>query len=186
MHEVDLSSSETDEALAERARRGERDAESALVLRLYPGVLALALRLLRDVDLARDATQEAFLRAFSRIEQYDGEHRFSAWVFRILVNLIRDELRRPSRLVARSVTEEDWPAPAPPPAERVIREEDVLRARKAIDELPEETRLAVLLHFQEGLSGKEIGFALGLTHQAARLRICRGIAFVRARLSEDS
>lgn len=185
MQQMEVAPPETDEALVERARRGGRDAETALVLRLYPGVHALASRLLRDPEAARDAAQETFLRTFSRLSQFDGQHRFSAWVFRILVNLIRDERRRPGRVVAADLSAEDWTAPAPPPAERAIREEDIRRARAALDELPEETRLAVLLHFQEGLNGREVGFALDLTHQAARLRICRGIALIRSRLTEN-
>jgi RNA polymerase sigma-70 factor, ECF subfamily len=185
MQQVELTPPETDEALVERARRGERDAETTLVLRLYPGVHALASRLVRDVERARDATQETFLRAFSKLYQYDGQHRFSAWLFRILVNLLRDERRRSGRLVSAGLAEDDRATPAPPPIERAIREEDLLRARAALDELPEETRLAVLLHFQEGLNGREIAFALDLTHQAARLRICRGIAAIRSRLMEN-
>ena len=184
MTEVDVALPETDESLAERARRGERAAETALVLRLYPGVHALASRLLRDVESARDATQEAFLRAFSRLDQYDGRHRFGAWIFRILVNLIRDERRRSGRVVAAELSPDDWPAPEPPPAETAVREEDVRRARAAMDDLPEETRLAVLLHFQQGFNGPEVAFALDLTPTAARIRICRGVAFIRARLKE--
>ncbi len=185
MHEVATITPETDEALAERALRGERAAESALAQRLYPGVHALASRLLRDPENARDATQEAFLRAFSRLEQFDRRHRFSAWLFRILVNLIRDEFRRSGRVPGPEPSGPEPVSAGPAPGDRLIREEDLGRLRSALDELPEETRLAILLYFQEGLNGREVAYALDLSHQAARLRICRGIAIVRARLVEE-
>src|SRR5207247_11057163 len=115
---------ETDEELAHRALGGEREAERILILRLYPGVHTLAARLLRNAESARDATQEAFLRAFTRLEQYDGSHRFSAWVFKILVNLIRDEYRRGTRVVSAELVPDDWPARGPVPVEAAIREEN--------------------------------------------------------------
>ena len=186
MMEVGLLPEETDEGLAARACRGDRTAETTLALRLYPGVHALASRLLRDPEAARDATQEAFVRAFSSLDQFDQSHRFSAWIFRILVNLIRDELRRSGRIVAGEDQIRERVDLDPGPGALAIREEDVRRARSAIDELSEETRLAVLLYFQEGLSGREVAFALNLTPTATRIRICRGLARIRLRLRDES
>ena len=67
MRRVNLLGLETDEDLAQRAREGGREAERLLILRLYPGVYTLADRLLHNPETARDAAQEAFLRAFSRL-----------------------------------------------------------------------------------------------------------------------
>jgi RNA polymerase sigma-70 factor (ECF subfamily) len=186
MTDVGLLPEDTDEALADRAFRGDREAEATLALRLYPGVHALASRLLRDPEAARDATQETFVRAFSRLDQFDRTYRFSAWIFRILVNLIRDERRRSGRVVADDGLIPDREDLGPGPGDLVVREEDVRRARTALDLLPEETRLAVLLFFQEGLSGREVAFALNLSYPATRIRICRGLAHIRLRLRDDS
>jgi hypothetical protein len=60
-----------------RIREGDRHAEKTLILRLYPGVYSLADRLVRNPETARDATQETFLRAFSKLDRYDGLHRFA-------------------------------------------------------------------------------------------------------------
>lgn len=185
MHRVNFLDVESDEELARRARAGEREAERSLILRLYPGVHTLALRLLRHAESARDATQETFLRAFSRLEQFDGEHRFSAWVFRILVNLIRDELRRGPRAAPPALVPDDWPAREPVPVDAAIRGESFERVRRQIDRLPDDMRMALLLHFQEGLGGKEIAYALGITHDAARLKISRAVAKLRERLGEE-
>lgn len=185
MQRVDALGVETDEDLARRALAGEREAERVLILRLYPGVHTLAVRLLRNAESARDATQEAFLRAFSRLEQFDGAHRFSAWVFKILVNLIRDDYRRGTRLASAEIVPDDWPAREPVPVEAAIREENFDRVRRQLDRLPDDMRLALLLHFQEGLGGKEIAYALGITHDAARLKISRAVAKLRERLGEE-
>lgn len=184
MQRVNLRVVETDEDLARRARRGDREAERALILRLYPGVHALAPRLLRSGGSAVDATQEAFLRAFSRLEQFDGSHRFSAWVFKILVNLVRDDYRRGTRVASVELVPDDWPARGPVPVDAAIREEDFGRVRAEVDRLPDDMRMALLLHFQEGLSGREIAYALGITYDAARLKISRAVAKLRERLGE--
>jgi len=185
MQRVNLLVRETDEDLVSRARGGDREAERVLIQRLYPGVHTLAARLLRGGGSAVDATQEAFLRAFSRLEQFDGNHRFSAWVFKILVNLIRDEFRRGTRVASAEIVPDDWPAHGPVPVEAAIREENFGRVRAELDRLPDDMRAALLLHFQEGLGGKEIAYALGITYDAARLKISRAVAKLRERLGEE-
>jgi RNA polymerase sigma-70 factor (ECF subfamily) len=175
-----LETEEPEGMLAERACRGDRRALTELFERHYSGVLTLALRLLRDSDAARDAAQEAFLRALAQLKQYDWNYRFASWLFKVLVNHIRDQKRRGDR----SVELDPDVLPASAPADPLVREEDLGRIRAEMLELPEEARLAVLLHLQEGLTGPEIAYALGITPQAARLRICRGLARLRERLKE--
>lgn len=184
MRRVNLLGFETDEDLAGRALEGEREAERVLILRLYPGVYSLADRLLRNSESARDATQEAFLRVFSRLHQYDGLHRFSAWVFKILVNLIRDEYRRGVRVVTADLKPDDWPSHDPFPVDAAIHEENCARVKVQIERLPEEMRAALLLHFQEGLTGREIAYTLGISYDAARLKISRAVAKLRQWLGE--
>lgn len=184
MPKVELLTTDSDEALAARARRGEREAEGELIRRLYPGVHALASRMLRDPEISRDAAQEAFLRAFSRLDQFDDNHRFSAWLFKILVNVIRDDARR--RKVPSIDAEPDQQSSASPsPGEVMVREEEIAEIRVQIAALPESLRLPLLLHYQQGFSGPEVAYALGITALAARLKIWRGIARIRARLAEE-
>lgn len=185
MRRVNLLGLETDEDLVARARMGEREAERSLILRLYPGVYTLADRLVHNPEAARDATQEAFLRAFSRLHQYDGVHRFSAWVFKILVNLIRDEFRRGVRVITAELKPDDWPSRDPWPVDLAIREESHARVRSLMDRLPEHMRVAVLLHFQEGLSGREVAWTLGVSYDAARLKISRAVAKLREWLGDE-
>jgi len=185
MRRVNLLGSDTEEDLARRAQGGDREAERTLILRLYPGVYTLADRLLRNAESARDATQEAFLRAFSRLDQYDGTHRFGAWIFKILVNLIRDEYRRGTRVMTADLGPDDWPSHEPVPVDAAIREENFKLVRTHLDRLPEDMRMALLLHFQEGLGGRDIAYALGITYDAARLKISRAVAKLREWLREE-
>ena len=182
MHRVNLLGTDTDEDLVRRVRLGDPEAERVLILRLYPGVYSLASRLIRDPELTRDATQEAFLRAFSKLHQYDEAHRFSAWVFKILVNLVRDLSRRKGRVISIELEPDDWPCHQPIPVDAVIREEDATRVRAEVERLPADMRVALVLHFQQGFNGREVAYALGITHVAARLKISRAIAKLRHRM----
>jgi len=186
MHRVNLLGADTDEELVRRARLGYAEAERLLTLRLYPGVSSLASRLIRDPESSRDATQEAFLRAFANLAQYDGSHRFSAWIFKILVNLVRDGVRRKGRVIAADLDPDDWPSEEPIPVDAAIRAEDAGRVRAEVENLPEGLRAALLLHFQEGLNGREIAYALGISHDAARLKISRAVAKLRQRLGGEA
>src|SRR5579862_313565 len=182
MQRVNLLATETDEDLVRQVRPGDPEAERLLTLRLYPGVLSLSSRLLQDPESARDSAQEAFLRAFTKLHQYDDRHRFSAWVFRILVNLVRDLHRRKGRVITIELEPDDWPCHEPIPVDALIREEDARRVRAEVDRLPDSSRVALLLHFQQGLNGREVAYALGISHVAARLKISRAVAKLRQRM----
>ena len=184
MPKLELLTTDSDEALAARALRGEREAEAVLIRRLYPGVQSLASRMLRDAEISRDAAQEAFLRAFSRLDQFDGSHRFSAWLFRILVNVIRDDARR-GKIASIDAEPDRQTSASLSPGEVMVREEDIAQIRARIAALPENLRLPLLLHYQQGLGGREVAYVLGITYQAARLKIWRGIAQIRAQLAEE-
>ena len=90
------------DALVERARAGELPAFNALVARFQDGVYSLTLRMLGSPQAAEDATQDAFIKAWQRIDTFRGGS-FRSWVFTIAANQARDELRRRARRPARSL-----------------------------------------------------------------------------------
>ncbi len=90
------------DGLVERARAGDLQAFNALVLRFQDGLYGLTLRMLGSSQAAEDATQEAFIRAWQRIETYRGGS-FRSWLFTIAANQARDELRRRGRRPAQSL-----------------------------------------------------------------------------------
>lgn len=170
---------DTEEELARRAATGDREAAGELVARLYPPTLSLARRMVRTEEAARDAAQETFLRALRHLPSYSGEHRVSAWIFRILANHLRDTARHQGRA----------PDPDPPeadagPLDLVLRAEDLARTREALDRLPEEWKLALLLYYGQGLTSREVAHVLGCSHVAARLRLSRAVRRLREEVAE--
>ena len=168
---------ERDERI-QRARDGDREARAALVEEYYPRIHALARKLTRDDEVAREVTQETFLRAFARFEQFGEEHSLAAWLFRIATNHIRDLFRKQSRWE----TTDEEPAVFSTVESILQRSEDLHRVRKALDALAPESRTAMILHLQEGLPIEEIAFAMGRTANSVRMLIYRGLRKVRERV----
>ncbi|MYE46858.1 MAG: sigma-70 family RNA polymerase sigma factor [Chloroflexi bacterium] len=179
--------------LVRRAQRGEIAAFNTLVIRHQNAAYSLAFRFLRSREAAEDVTQESFVRAWRAIETFRGE-RFRSWLLRIVANAARDELRRRKRRPQRSLDEaRDDPDmasidPAEPglgPQERV--EQSELRAvlERALAELPEEWRMAVLLSDVHGMSYEEVSEATGVPLGTVKSRLSRARARLRDLLSES-
>jgi RNA polymerase sigma factor (sigma-70 family) len=166
--------------VVERARRGERPAREALASRYYPAVFSFARKLTGRAETALDVAQETFLRAFSRIEQHDASYSFASWLFKIAANHIRDLRRRPERPEPREAETSGLPA------ESILeRSEDLDRVRRALDRLPADLRISLVLHLQEELPVREIAFVLDQTDNAVRMKIYRGLQKVRALVREE-
>ena len=150
-----------------------------LVERHYAAVWSLARKLTRDDATASDVAQETFARALAHIDE-DGVHSVASWLFKIATNLVRDQHRRRWR-------DEPPDERLEPPSDAILQKnEDLARVRRALDELPTESRAAIVLHLQEGLTVPEIAFILDLTEHAVRNKIHRALSKVRSLLSEDS
>src|SRR3954462_15221039 len=82
-----------------RAQAGDSEALTQLILSQQHYVYSIAMSVLKDPEDAADLTQEAFIRLFRALPQYNGESRFTTWLYRLVVNLGRDELRKRGRQV---------------------------------------------------------------------------------------
>jgi RNA polymerase sigma-70 factor (ECF subfamily) len=162
-----------DADLVGRARGGDHEAFRQLVERHQGRVYRLALRILRDEERARDAAQDAFLKAYRGLAGFEGRSAFYTWLYRLTFNLCID-LRRRDRS-AREVEYDDGvthagPDPGGPlleeadggPAGALERAEIRERVAAAVDTLPEVHRETLLLREVEGLSYSEIAQALGI------------------------
>ena len=98
----DLSAASDQEVVAS-ARRRHQDAYGELVRRHRRSVYALILRLVRDLDLAEDLTQDVFVKAFSELDSHRPESNFSSWILKIANNRAVDHLRREHRLKRRGL-----------------------------------------------------------------------------------
>jgi RNA polymerase sigma-70 factor (ECF subfamily) len=166
---------------------GDARAFEALV-RTYQGpVYALMLRQTGDVDTAADLAQEAFTRAYARLETFSMGKRFFPWLYSLALNVSRDWMRQNGR--DRHVFMDD--------AVGMVRVEDQPDDRQAMDDrldgakafdhvmsLAPKYREALMLRFRYDFSVQEVARALGITISGAKMRISRGLDMVRARFTE--
>jgi RNA polymerase sigma-70 factor (ECF subfamily) len=163
--------------LVERAAKGDHDAFSALAPVVFPRLSGVAQLILRDRELARDATQETLIRAWRDLPGLRDPDRFDAWLHRLVVrtclNLIRHRRHRPIEV---EITPLDVPS--------VDDESGQIADREAIDEglrcIPPEWRAIVVLHFYVGLSLPETAQALGLPVGTVKSRLHRSLTTMRA------
>jgi RNA polymerase sigma-70 factor, ECF subfamily len=150
----------------------------ALIRRYYGPVLGLARRLLGSAE-ARDVAQETFARAFARIRDYDPSQPFRVWLFAIAANHVRDLLRRKRAAPLDPDVEDEIPDLSLPP----LNAEDRGALLAAVDALSPDLRVVVLLHFQQDLPPRDVAQVLGITPNAARIRLYRALRFLRKELS---
>jgi RNA polymerase sigma-70 factor (ECF subfamily) len=157
-----------------------------LVRRHYQRAYLVAYRLSGSHTDADDLTQEALVRAFESLHRYQRDLPFINWLYRIMVNLHIDEVRRRKRVRVESV--EELPTSAElvdqesDPAELVLSRELDERIQTALQSLPEEFRIAVTLCDVEGFSYEEIAEIMRCAIGTVRSRVHRGRKQMRDRL----
>ena len=158
-------SAATDEALVKAAKRGDLQAFEELVARHRDKIYARAMSLMRNEDEAVDLSQEAWVKGWQRLKQFQGESNFGTWMTRIVINLCLDRLRRQKRLRTESIEEMDgatggmerqMPIVTVNPTERLERNELRARIDAALGKLSESHRTVLALHEFEGMGYKEI------------------------------
>jgi RNA polymerase sigma-70 factor (ECF subfamily) len=183
-----------DAALAHSASRGDKRAFSRLVDLHKRTVYALCFRLLREAEEARDAAQEAFVRAYTSLETFDPTQPFAPWVLRIARNHCLDLLRRRIPDARRVELDADRPDDAPhrdladetaPAADAVLeRRETAATLARAVDALPENYREVVQLFHLDHLSYKEIAATLDVPIGTVMTWLHRARAKLRATLEQ--
>jgi RNA polymerase sigma-70 factor (ECF subfamily) len=180
----------TDEELVARATAGDLDSFNQLVTRWERPIYALAYRTLGREDEARDVVQEAFLRAYRGLRGFKGEAKFSSWLYRITLNLCRDWIRRERRAPLVQVPEGTDPldladqrvAPTESVEDLVARREMSAAVARAMAELPEEQRVAIMLKEYHGLTFQEIADQLNCPLSTVKTRLYQGLSVLRRRL----
>jgi len=182
-------------ALVARLRAGDETAYAELVRTQGGRMLAVARRLLRNEDDAADAVQEAFVSAFRAIASFEGGARLSTWLHRIVVNAALMKLRTRSRRPEVSIEEllpkffedghhvdepAEWRSPAQ--LDALERQETRQLVREQIDQLPADYRTVLMLRDIEGLDTKETAELLGVTPNAAKIRLHRARLALRTLL----
>ena len=161
----------------ERARRGDHDAFAALVDARLARLDAAARLILRDGELARDAVQEALIRAWRDLRALRDPDRFDAWLRRLLVHACYDQLRRDRRRpIEVELLSLDLQVIPDQSAETAARDE----LAHAFRRLDPDQRLVLVLHYYLDLPLPEVASAIGIPVGTAKSRLARALTALRS------
>ncbi|HHY84317.1 MAG TPA: sigma-70 family RNA polymerase sigma factor [Verrucomicrobia bacterium] len=163
-------SSADDVQLVKDAQQGDTDAFEELVARHRDKIYARAYSMMRNEEQAIDLSQEAWVKGWQRLQQFQGESSFTTWMTRIVINLCLDQLRKQKRERAESIealdeesggVERQMPPVTFNPTERLERSELRQRIDRAMEQLSYEHRTVLVLHEFEDMEYKEIARVMG-------------------------
>lgn len=162
--------------LISRVLDGDREAARTLYDAHAPRVHRLVYRLCGDEELARDFTQDTFIRAFAQLDRFRGEAAFATWLHRIAVTTTSNAMRKVKRQWLRETAIDGIAEPAaPPPADTDLQH----RLAAAIDALPEIYRTTLVMHDIEGFTHPEIASTLGVPEGTCKSRLFQARAQLR-------
>src|SRR4026208_1200014 len=181
-----------DEQLVELCRQGERHYFDVLVRRYMEKAFRIAFDFTRNTETAKDLSQDAFLRAFARIKQFDGRSSFYTWFYRILVNLCLDYARHHSKVAWESLdslsdvpgTERPFGDTRPLPDQEASAGEAARKASETLEAMPNKQRTAFMLRNDQGLSIADIAKVMKTTEGTVRVYLHRAVAALRQSLVE--
>lgn len=172
--------------LVANARNGSEDAARVLVDAHKDRLHAFVWRILRDRDESEEICQEAFLRAFSSLDSFSSEYRFSTWLFTIAYRLCLNHIRRRKSLTG-DVDFSTLPSRDEDIAERIAESEEARRLKDiiwdAVDRLSVPQKAAVLLFYREGMSCEGIAQTLGIPMATAKSHLHRARGRLRDSLA---
>lgn len=179
-----MSDHQTEAEMIEACRQGDRDAFRDLFEAHKDRVYTIAFHYTGNEAMARDVSQQVFLKLFTTINQFREDSHFTTWLYRIVANACTDEHRKRRRFVPFSPEIEVRHMTAQGSQEsRFHRKEVAESVRTAISELTPKLRLPILLKYVEGLSYDEIAQALDLSIGTVSSRLNRGHKMLAHKLS---
>ncbi|HJQ19899.1 MAG TPA: RNA polymerase sigma factor [Gemmatimonadaceae bacterium] len=167
--------------LIARVLAGDRKAARDLYDAHAPRVFRLAFRFTGDVELAREFTQETFIRAFAQLNRFRGDAALSTWLHRVTVSVVSNAMRKVKRFRSR---EADLDEATPMPAQAPVADPDLRdRLHRAIDELADIYRTAFIMHDLEGYTHEEMASVLGVAEGTCKSRLSVARAQLREKLA---
>ncbi|HEY1011703.1 MAG TPA: RNA polymerase sigma factor, partial [Herpetosiphonaceae bacterium] len=188
---------EPSDDIIQRAQRGEPEALGALIVSQQQYIYSIAMSVLRQPEDAADLTQEACVKLLRVIGQYNGESRFTTWLYRLVLNMGRDELRRRGRRVPvlaphaddegdlvdplDSIADDNrWADPSEVANSTELRKE----IARALERLEDHYRLALTLYYFDDLKYNDIAEILDVPLNTVKSYIRRGKERLAALLGE--
>jgi RNA polymerase sigma-70 factor (ECF subfamily) len=181
-----------DEELVALCQQGQGQYFDSLVRKYMEKAFRIAFDFTWDKEEAKDLSQEAFLRAFSRIKQFDGRSSFYTWFYRLVVNLCLDYARRKGRVRWQSLDGmlEENPERAEladsgsAPELQAMAGEAKRRAESTLKSMPDKQRTAFLLRNHQGLPIADIAKVMKTTEATVRVYLHRAVSALRESLLE--
>jgi RNA polymerase sigma-70 factor (ECF subfamily) len=181
-----------DEELVKLARGGDSNAFEVLAERHQQKAYHIAFGFARDREEAKDLSQDAFLKAFMNLKNFDGRSSFYTWFYRILVNVCLDHKRRRSSRTNEEFNEsvENQVEPSHPSALAATPDKVVMASQLsnkvgvALEALPAKQRTAFILKNQQGLSIKEIAEVMDTAEGTVKVHLHRAVKALRETLAE--
>lgn len=171
-----------DAVLVKRAVSGDEKAFKSIMKRYKNPVAQIIYKLVRDRNHLEDLTQEVFIKAFQHLGDFDYEHQFASWLFKITNNHCIDYVRK-KRLQVYSIDDQvktedgeigyEIPDSTYEPDLNLLREQKSKLIRSAIEALPKKYREVILLRHQEELSYEEIANETGLPVNTIKVQLFR-------------
>jgi RNA polymerase sigma-70 factor, ECF subfamily len=186
-----MTQDDNDQQLVQRVQKGDKSAFDLLVLKYQHRVLKLVSRFVSDAAEAQDVAQEAFLKAYRALPSFRGDSAFYTWLYRIAINTAKNTLvsnrRRPVDFDLDLQDPEQYDRHArlkeiDTPEGVLLTEEIRLVVERAMEQLPEDLRTAIVLREIEGLSYEEIAEAMDCPVGTVRSRIFRAREAIDKRL----
>jgi RNA polymerase sigma-70 factor (ECF subfamily) len=173
---------EADLALVRRAKKGDYRAFDLLVLKYQSRIVSIAFKFVKEIQLAEDISQEAFIKAYRSIDSFREESAFYTWLYRITANTAKNYLVSKGRRKESSISEinisenEDFfELPTNDSPEQILMAQSLKDTiYDALSGLPEDTRTALSLREFEGLNYEEIAEIMNCPVGTVRSRIFRG------------
>jgi RNA polymerase sigma-70 factor (ECF subfamily) len=181
-----------DEELVTLCQQGKSEVFDVLVRRYMEKAFRIALDFTHDVEEAKDLSQDAFLRAFSKIKQFDGRSSFYTWFYRLVVNICLDYTRRKGKIVWERLEREredgmevrEFVDASSTPDQEAIAGEAQRKVDEALEAMPKRQRTVFLLRNQQGLSIADIAKVMQTTEGTVRVYLHRAVAALRQSLLE--
>jgi len=185
--------SQSDADIMLRVRAGDQSAFEYLVQKYRRPMVSFMYRMARNSAVAEDLAQEVFLRVYRSRETYEASAKFSTWLYRIATNLAVNHARdtrheRPEVQVSLDEPDEDTGTTLELPdaslnaEQQMVRRERLLAIRRKIEALPEQQRLAVIMHKYQQMDYKQIAEVLKLSESATKSLLFRAYETLREQL----
>ncbi|MCB0341840.1 MAG: sigma-70 family RNA polymerase sigma factor [Pseudobdellovibrionaceae bacterium] len=169
-----------DHEIIDAVKSGDRAKFSVLVSRHQQAMMRLAVRMTRDWEQAEDIVQESFLKAFQKLNSFEGRSSFKSWLYQITLNTARNKLRRKN---FDFIDISDVPLAVGPKVEKGMAQMDTqYMLRSEIEKLPSRQRMALELRIYEDLSFKEVAEIMDCPYDTAKANYRHALLKMRQEL----